>query len=180
MTKNYAAGILPITWVEGVALFLVGEDVRDGSYSDFGGKMERYDRNVIATACREFYEESLGCIIDIKQMRARINPQTSIMLRGKTQNANTYFMYITEIPYMPHLRGTFQKLLGFFRAKNINRMYVEKTDVQWVTLDMLRSMTKRSVFANTLSMHINVIEEIGQSSPSQWHHICKKYASVFE
>lgn len=180
MIKNYAAGILPITWVDGVALFLVGEDVRDGSYSDFGGKMERYDRNVIATACREFYEESLGCIVDIKQIRARITPQTSILLRGKTQNLNTYYMYITEVPYLPHLRSTFHKLIGFLRAKNINRMYVEKTDMQWVTLDMLRTMVKRSVFANTLNMHIDIIEEIGRSSPDQWKGICKRYAPTFE
>lgn len=180
MTKNYAAGILPLTWVDGTAMFLVGEDVRDGSYSDFGGKMERYDRNVIATACREFYEETLGCVVDIKQIRARLTPQTSILLRGRTQNSNVYYMYVTEVPYMPHLRSTFHKLLGFFRAKNINRMYVEKTDVQWVTLDMLKKMVKRSVFANTLSMNIDVIEQIASSSPDKWHDMCKKYSPAFE
>jgi hypothetical protein len=178
--KTYASGILPVTWINGVALFLVGEDVRDSSFSDFGGKMERYDRNIIATACREFYEETLGCIIDIKQMRARINPQTALMVRGRTQNQNSYFMYITEIPYIPHLRSTFHKLLGFFRAKNIQRMYVEKTDIQWVTLDMLKSMNKRSVFANTINMHMSTIEKIGTSSPSQWKNICKEHAASFE
>jgi hypothetical protein len=178
--KTYASGILPITWFDGVPLFLVGEDVRDGTYSDFGGKMERYDRNIIATACREFYEESLGCVLDIKQIRARINPQTAIMLRGRTQNSNMYFMYVTEIPYMPHIRSTFHKILGFFRAKNIQRMYVEKTDVQWVTLEMLRNMNKRSVFANTLNLHAETIEEIGTSTPAQWRELCKKHASSFE
>jgi len=180
MTRNYAAGILPITWVDGVPLFLVGEDVRDGSFSDFGGKMERYDRNIIATACREFYEETLGCIFDIKQIRARLNPQTSIMLRGRTQNSNVYYMYITEVPYMPHLRGMFHKLLGFLRAKNIQKLYVEKTDVQWVTLDMLRTMTKRAVFANTLNMHLDTIVEIGTSTPQQWRDLCKKHAPMFD
>jgi len=178
--KTYASGILPITWVDGVPLFLIGEDVRDGSYSDFGGKMERYDRNIIATACREFYEESLGCVLDIKQIRARINPHTALMLRGRTQNANTYFMYVTEIPYMPHVRGVFKKLLGFFRAKNIQRLYVEKTDIRWVTLDMLRTMHKRSVFANTLSLHAQTIEEIGTSTPDQWRALCGKHAHTFE
>ena len=178
--KTYASGILPITWVNGTLLFLVGQDVRDGSYSDFGGKMERYDRNIIATACREFYEESLGCILDIKQIRARINPQTTIMLRGKTQNANSYFMYITEIPYIPHVRSTFRKLVGFFRAKNIQRMYIEKTDVQWVTFDMLREIHKRSVFTNTLNLHADTIREIGASSPGKWRDICKRHATTFE
>ena len=33
---HYAAGILPITWFEDTALFLVGKDLRDETYSDFG------------------------------------------------------------------------------------------------------------------------------------------------
>ena len=175
MTRNYVAGILPITYVDGVPMFLVGEDVRDGSYSDFGGKNERYDRNVIATACREFYEESLGCVLDMKQIRARLNPSTAIMMRGRTQNANTYYMFVVEVPYMPHLRNVFLKMLGFFRVKNIQRMYVEKTNLQWVTLPMLKHIIKRSVFANTLNMHIEAIDEIGTSAPSQWKELCKKY-----
>lgn len=181
MSKTYAAGILPITWCDGIPLFLVGKDVRDASFSDFGGKMERYDRNdTIATACREFYEETMGTIVSIKQIRARVNPETSILLRGRTQNGNPYYMYVVEIPYIPYLRPAFHKMLGFFRSKNIQRMYVEKLDVQWVTLHMLRTMTKRSVFANTLDMHAETLTEIGNAPPSAWRYLCKKHADGFE
>jgi hypothetical protein len=178
--RNYAAGILPITWNDGIPLFLVGKDVRDGSFSDFGGKSERYDRNdIISTACREFYEETLGAVLSIKQIRARLNPGTSIMLHGKTQNANAYYMYVTEVPYLPHLRNTFHKILEFLRSKNVQRLYVEKTDVQWVTLGMLKHIMKRKVFANTLDLNSEAIETIGNCTPDLWKDICERHASNF-
>ena len=52
--RHYAAGILPITWCGSTALFLVGKDVRDDSFSDFGGRVERVDENSpVSTAVRE-------------------------------------------------------------------------------------------------------------------------------
>ena len=42
--RHYAAGILPMTWHAGEALFLVGKDLRDDTFSDFGGKCERCDK----------------------------------------------------------------------------------------------------------------------------------------
>jgi hypothetical protein len=181
MPQHYAAGILPVTWHQGLALFLVGKDVRDGSYSDFGGKCERYDRHdPITTACREMYEESFGMCCGMKQMRARITPRTSIMLRSKTQSGYPYFMYVTQVPYMPHLRSSIAKLLAFLKTKNVQRMLVEKTDVQWVTLSMLKNMNKRSVFANTLDLHAQALEEIASAPAEAWRDICLKRAPHFE
>lgn len=178
---RYASGILPITWHRGVLLFLVGRDVRDGSYSDFGGKCERFDRGCpLSTATREMYEETCGMVLGVKQMRVRLTPKTAVMLKGSTQNGYPYFMYVTEIPYMPHLRNCFGKLLDFLRSKNIHRLYVEKTDVMWVTLDLLKSIPKRAVFQETLQTHMPFFEHLASLQASSWRTICANRVSTFD
>lgn len=176
---HYAAGILPITWKDGKPLFLVGKDIRDGTWSDFGGKVERFDRNdYIATACREFYEETYGCVTGIREIRSRIRPETTILLKSSTQNGHPYYMLLVEIAYVPHLRNAFHKALNFIKSRNIHRLYIEKTDVSWVTPDMLLTMPKRSVFANTVMRHREFFDAISSTTPSEWRAMCKVFSQV--
>ena len=177
--KNYAAGILPITWMHGTALFLLGRDIRDGTYSDFGGKRERYDRNELATASREFYEETLGTVVGQRQIHLRLTPKTALLVCGRTQNGNPYYMYVVEVPYIPYVRSSFRKTAEFLKSKKLNRLYVEKIDIQWATLDMLHSMNKRSVFENTLNANSEIIEKIGKSTPEQWRAMCQQHSHSF-
>ena len=72
----YAAGILPYTLVNGKVYFLLGKDIRDGAWSDFGGKSEPDDVHVVDTACREFFEETCGILIDPKALRLRMSALT--------------------------------------------------------------------------------------------------------
>jgi hypothetical protein len=179
--QSFAAGILPMTWVDNIPLFLVGKDVRDSTFSDFGGKSERFDRNdALSTACREFYEETCGTIAGQKQVRARLNPSTALIVRGSTQNNYPYWMFITEFPYNPNLRGSFQKLLHFLRSRNLSRTLVEKTDIQWLTLGMLRTAAKRSVFSKTLESNAKVFDELARSKPANFKDICLKYKDMFD
>jgi len=178
---RYAAGILPCTYHEGLLLFLVGKDVRDGTFSDFGGKCERYDRgDPVTTACREFFEETYGTILDTKQIRARMTPKTTALLRGVTQNSHQYFMYLVQVPYIPHLRKTVSKLIGFLKCKNLQRMYVEKTDVMWVTYAQLKTMPKRAVFAKTIEAHQGLLERLAGSEASAFRRTCDAHAPEFE
>ena len=178
---HFAAGILPITWHEGVPLLLVGKDIRDNqSWSDFGGKAERIDRNdPIACAVREFYEETYGAVMCQKAMRLRMHSDTSILLRSHTQNGYPYFCYVVEVPFMPHLRNAFGKTLAFLRSKNL-RMYIEKTDVQWTTWAMLQELLKRQVFANTLETHRPFFETLERSTPDEWRALCAQHAARFD
>lgn len=172
---HYAAGILPITWVDGTALFLVGKDVRDG-YSDFGGKCERVDRgSAIQTAVREATEESLGMLVSPKSLvQTMSTPGSCLMLKSATQNNYDYFMYVVEIPYMPHLRSTFRKVLRFIQSTGMQRVYVEKTDVQYVTWEMLQAMNKRPVFRKTLELHHDVMEALSKSSAHTWRDVATR------
>lgn len=157
---HYAAGILPVTRYRGETLFLVGQDARDKLWSDFGGKCERVDRgDPVNTACREFYEETHGCVVDHRALRAHVAAPTTPVLRGRTQNGHPYHMYLVEMPFRPHLRSTFLKSLAFLKYKNLCKFYIEKTDVQWVTWDVLvgDALPKRPVFAATLAAHPDVL-----------------------
>ena len=71
-------------------------------------------------------------------------------------------MYVVEMPYLPHLRNAFLKTLNFLRSKQIHRMYVEKTDVQYVTWDAMiaPSLLKRGVFKNTIDQHAATLEKL--------------------
>lgn len=171
---HYAAGILPVTWHDGQTLFLVGQDVRDRSWSDFGGKCERADRgDPFNTACREFYEETYGCVIDHRALRARLCAANSLVLRSRTQNGHPYYMYVVQVPYQPHLRNAFHKSLAFLRHKSLCKMFVEKTDVMWVTWAMLTSsdLVKRQVFKCTLDAHVGTLARLASRADS-WARLC--------
>lgn len=179
--RQYSAGILPITWCGETALFLVGKDLRDDTFSDFGGRMERVDENsAMATAVREWYEETLGVCLTAKAMRSRMQPQNSLCLRSRTQNGHPYFMYVVEVPFAPHLRNSFHKTLNFLKYRNLHKVYVEKTDVRWVTLDTLMGdFPKRPVFASTARQHRAILEEAVQSRTS-WGALCAEHSSSHE
>lgn len=178
---HYAAGILPITWHDGELLFLVGQDVRDRSWSDFGGKCERVDRNdPLNTACREFYEETYGCLLDQRALRAHLSPANCLALKSRTQNSHPYWMFVVEVPYQPHLRNVFHKCLEFLRHKNLCKLYVEKTDICWVSWAMLTSddLVKRSVFKSTLDVHASTLERLACGGRQGWRALCAEGPSL--
>lgn len=179
--KHYAAGILPITWYDDTALFLVGKDLRDDTYSDFGGKCERIDKNdALNTSVREFYEETLGMVVPAKALRQRMQPQNCLCLRSRTQNGHPYYMYVVEVAFMPHLRNAFHKTLAFLKYRNLHKVYVEKTDVRWVTWKTMSSdLPKRSVFAATIHQHRALLESVAMRRTS-WSEVCAEHAHTHE
>lgn len=177
---HYAAGILPFTWHDGGPLFLVGRDIRDALWSDFGGKCERVDKSdPLNTATREFYEETYGCVVDARALRQRLHPGNCLLLRSRTQNGHPYFMFVVEVPHLPHLRSTFHKALNFLCFKNLQKLYVEKTDVQWVPWSVLRSaeLPKRPVFDATVAAHVAMLDRVAAGEP--WARLCAECADEF-
>lgn len=173
MPIHYAAGILPVTWYRGKLLFLVGKDIRDGCWSDFGGKAERYDRqDTIATASREMYEETYGTVFGQRAIRSLCRPDSAVKLLSSTQNNHPYTMYVIQIPYISHLRNMFHKAVNFLKSRNVNRTYIEKTDIEWVTWNDLQTIQKRSVFANTIAKHAVFFDKLSKMPSSEWKNLC--------
>lgn len=157
----YAAGILPICWVGTEMFVLVGLDVRDGTWSDFAGKYEKKDKDIKWTASREFFEETYGCLFDAKTMRARL--EHAIEIRGRTQNHHPFYCYIVEVPFLPHLRHAFRNQLTFMKQRNVHRMFLEKSDIMYVSLQTLYdSIPLRSVFKETLKEARDILLDISQ------------------
>lgn len=168
----YAAGILPFTKVGKKVLWLVAEDVRDGAFSDFGGKAERYDHDTLEgfsphemTAVREFLEETYGLVLTDHQLTSIFKEKNYVLLKSTTKANHPYYCYVIQVPFQPHLRDVVRKLLGFFRMRNVYRSFVEKTDIRWVTTkEMFDTLPKRPVFANTIETHRDVLEGLETSS----------------
>jgi len=179
---KYSAGVLPIAWIGDQLLFLVGEDIRGSddannpvAVSDFGGKAERSDRSCHEfTAAREFEEETLRMSITAKQMLARLQT-SSIQLRGSTQNGHPYYMYVCSIPFDYSLPKYMRKAIGFLQSKGIARLYIEKRNVMWLTLQQLLHTGKRHVFESTLFQNEDIIRRIGSCTPKDWEDLVREH-----
>lgn len=171
----YAAGILPVTRIHERVLFLLGKDVRDGTWSDFGGKCERIDRNdAMNTATREFYEETLGCVVAPWGLRKRMIPGNCVLLRGETKNGHPYWMYVVEVPFSKDLDKTFAKFVAFLKHKNAAADLVEKTEVRWFGLKDMMTVSKRPAFKETVERHAGTLARIA-SEP--WKAVCEDFGN---
>jgi len=155
-TCRYSAGILPYTYnQQGQCLFLLGKDY-EGDWSDFGGKCEFKDSNEPEnTACREFYEETLGAVIDITDCREKIIHGKPIKIISKTLNGSPYYMFLLYVDFSNYSE-TFNKTSNFLKYQfqgnhNINKI-IEKTSIRWVTIDTLLNCIDNTQEACPLSL----------------------------
>lgn len=148
---SYAAGILPYTYFNGNVYLLLGKDVRDNYWSDFGGKSEIQDgEKPMNTAIREFYEETCGIIMDPKSLKIKMNNVQSVTF-SNTQNNKVYYMYAIEIPYNSVYRGVFRRMIMYLKHIKMFQRTIEKTDIKWVNAtDVYNNIINtRPVFRNT-------------------------------
>lgn len=147
---SYAAGILPYTFHSGHIYIMLGKDVRDGSWSDFGGKSEAVDARPLNTACREFYEETCGIVIDPKALHIRMAGQAPFS-RAYTQHGKVYYMYTLQLPFRADHRANFRRMLAYMKHIHCYKRKVEKTDLRWIPVESMLngSIRLRSVFENT-------------------------------
>jgi len=164
--NNYSAGVLPYTFDStGKCFFLLGKD-NEGDWSDFGGRCEFKDKNDEKnTASREFYEETLGAVINITECLEKIGGGTKII--SKTLNGSPYYMFLLYVEYSNY-SDSFNKTSNFLKyhysqnysdRDSINKI-IEKSSIRWVTLDTLINcienkgnlLSLRGVFYKTILM----------------------------
>ena len=183
--KRYSAGILPFYVKNRTIYFLLGRDTpRDlvSHWSDFGGRSELGDNGRWDyTAAREFYEETIGSVMDISTIMSKLtNKKNYTKIKGFTLNGSSYYMYLVKIPYKDY-RQNFQSTLSFIKyiqgsskTTKLEYKYFEKTDIQWISLDTIIDASNltdnselyplRPVFKKTLFDNIDLIKEFCQSS----------------
>jgi hypothetical protein len=141
--NRYSAGILPYTFdQQGTCLFLLGKD-NDNDWSDFGGRCEFKDKNDEKnTAIREFYEETLGSVINITECLDKVINGVKII--SKTLNGSPYYMFLVYVEYSNY-SDSFNKTSNFLKYhysqnysdRNSIQKIIEKSSIRWFTLDTL-------------------------------------------
>jgi len=161
-STRYSAGILPYTFDQsGKCFFLLGKD-NENDWSDFGGRCEFKDRcEPLNTAIREFYEETLGSVINTQECNVKLS-QNCNRIVSKTLNGSPYYMYLMYVENLNYSE-TFNKTAQFLRyqfdKQEMNKL-IEKNTIRWVSMDTLlvciennhsnAPISLRGVFYNTL------------------------------
>ncbi len=93
----YRSSFIPVTIINGEYYWLLGSfhDYPDNILSDFGGKYEKYDKNIIECASRELNEESLG-VLSSYVSDAIKNPKNLAIFKGTNEKTKTelYFTFV--------------------------------------------------------------------------------------
>jgi hypothetical protein len=139
---TYSAGVLPYTFdQDGKCFFLLGKD-NDGDWSDFGGRCEFKDHSdEKCTASREFFEETLGAVININDCIEKLTKGNPVKIVSKTLNGSPYYMYLLYIDYCNYA-DSFNKTSNFLRyhysqeKRDISKI-IEKVCIRWVSMDTI-------------------------------------------
>lgn len=94
--ESWAAGVLPVSAVDGMPVVLLGRDARSkgGKWSDFTGGGEPEDADPRHTALRELEEETGGAVA----MRLE-DLDGGLHFEGTTPSGKILHRYIVRVPY---------------------------------------------------------------------------------
>lgn len=165
----YASGILFYTKTnEDSIYFLLGKS-NENKWSDFGGRAEINDKcDTVTTACREAWEETLGCVYDYEMLKSRSKFYDKCVI-SKTQGGKPYYMYMIYLPYTNIYRDKFLSTKKFVSRINVDTKFLEISDIKWVSLDTIKASIKsnqpmiklRYIFALNIENNIDdIIEKI--------------------
>lgn len=146
-----AAGVLPYNRKYG---FLLGRETSDGSFSSFSGGREK-EETPLGCAAREFYEESMGLIMD--ENDARVALKDAIFFQHDISPGKQFRLYILEIPFCPYLVSEFKKRYAQLLQRRVDHSFLEMDEAIWVS-DMkmlLKGKSKlklRPEFVKTMKM----------------------------
>ena len=155
----YSAGILIYTILNNELYFLLGKDTKWKQWSDFGGKNDPMDDNNISnTACREFYEETMGVLFDICQIRQKIKQTPYI--KSLSFKLHDYYMYPIYINYTEVPIKEFDILFNF--ELSVPLKYKEKMEIKWISLENIlkKKYNTRVVFYNTICNNLKIINDL--------------------
>lgn len=163
--RSYSAGIIPYTIRENEIYYLLGRDWRDEGWSDFGGKVEDIDNyNIINTAIREFYEETMGAVLTQEELNYKMKNNSLKSIKSVTLNGSPYYMYFIYIDDCDY-KKQFEKIHNFLVYSKISEeKFMEKCDITWISSkNMMKSipdMKLRNIFKRTLTRCRDVIQDI--------------------
>lgn len=149
-------------------LFLLGKDTKYKLWSDFGGRSEEIDRGIpVNTASREFYEESMGCISDISELRFHL--QNAMRLDCVSYKNRKYYMYLLNANRILSEHQMNDMLTRFYHQQAmLNQIHCEcikkfkeKQDMCWLPLKYVTDnpILFREVFYNSVVNNLDKIRK---------------------
>ena len=166
MEQFKAAGILPYAHHNGNIYFLLGRENynieiipenndlipnKEGKFCDFGGSRDPEDNDSKATAIREFYEESMGIIMDKDTIKEKLEDISTFIYYNKKKYYVQYAVqidYNEDIPiYYNRVRQYLDKCMTYKQVNTITNKhffrqtipccpegYIEKIEMKWMTI----------------------------------------------
>lgn len=156
------AGVVPYTFYNKKLHLCFGEDYRTKTIMDFAGGMERYDSSMIATAIREFNEETLGVFgsltTEILQNATVVSQRFPAEYKGRKiiQDMVLIFVPVDEFPlsytraFQAKIQPKIQEAIRFKSDKNL-----EIRDFLWLTPELINQAIEGKYF---FPMYSKVVE----------------------
>ena len=171
LTNNiiYGAGILfYCKSIDNTPYFFLGKD-RDNKWSNFGGRSELSDRSDPEnTAARETWEETLGVVGDIHEIKRLVRGSSCIL--STTPSGHRYYMYVVKLPFTTLYKEKFSNTKRFLSNIPVDKKFLEIIDVKLLSLETIqysadtenkRTFIKlRSIFEQTFQNNYNEILSI--------------------
>lgn len=164
----YSAGILPYSIYNNNIYFLLGRDY-DQKWSDFGGRVEPNDKNEPElTAIREFYEESIGSILELDYIKKIIRQNKYKKIISTTNSGYKYHLFIIKIQYTDLIKIKFNSTKTFLNfIPNLDKKYKEKNDIRWVSIETIENSLEdkawillKNTFFNIFKNNMSEIKKI--------------------
>jgi 8-oxo-dGTP pyrophosphatase MutT (NUDIX family) len=142
-----SAGILPYSVFKKRVYFLLGKESYEPSYgdsdrwSDFFGRLNDGE-TVEQGACREFYEETAGCIMEMAEVKERIT-RGDYLLHSELhpRKSNSYRTYLMLIAYKDY-PSMFRRTKHFIQYPLVHGdiSIIEKSQLQWFSYNEVRDI----------------------------------------
>lgn len=172
-----SAGVLIYKITNNKIFFLLGKENlilskkkcnKGEKFSDFGGKKNNNDNNYIDTASREFYEETMGSICSLCEMK-------DLLINAKVfyNEKYKYYQFLLKMDISDDKINTYNKIRSYLNScmqlipNNDNSYYqklpccpdgyVEKSEFKWFELNDIISNHNvfKNEFVNSLLKIIN-------------------------
>lgn len=142
MEYDFCSGVLPYTLFNNSIFFLLGKSRRTGRLITFSGK-NMPSETPQTTAAREFFEETLGAVMDKPAMLALL-PGCEHVLHSTTPRGRPCTTYVVHIPYRRFYTLCFAKTRTFLEQANFRcTEYLEMCDIKWVCAYSFMSRVRR-------------------------------------
>lgn len=151
------AGILPVTMYNDKIYYLLGKEVSDGKWSDFGGGKNK-NETIVETAIRESYEELSGFLGSLRDMEKLI--KDDLICKIKYQKYTTFVVFIEYNKNLPFYFNNHFKMIHkhFPHIIDTNGMF-EKSEIRWFSIQDIISNKNYKI----RDFYLNIIDELNDT-----------------